>query len=127
MAERLDPHRRPPSSSSCLFPSLFSGPRHGPGPPFGVAGPAALDTDCEQPGRGDVADEAGGSGDPAPPVPIPNTVVKRVSADDTRGATRRDNTPSPASPRPLAPARLLSPLFFPSSCLFFAVACLAAV
>src|SRR5439155_23405304 len=32
-----------------------------------------------------------------PPVPIPNTVVKGRSADDTGGATRRDNRSPPGS------------------------------
>ena len=30
-----------------------------------------------------------------PPVPIPNTVVKGLSADDTRGTSPRDNRPLP--------------------------------
>lgn len=30
-----------------------------------------------------------------PPVPIPNTEVKRLSADDTRGATLWENMPLP--------------------------------
>ena len=46
---------------------------------------------------------AGDSSDMDPPVPFPNTVVKRVSADDTRGATRRDNTPLPAPPHHSVP------------------------
>ena len=43
-----------------------------------------------------------------PPVPIPNTEVKRFSADDTEGATPWENTPlpggiffSPSSPQPV--------------------------
>ena len=31
----------------------------------------------------------------APPVPIPNTEVKRLSADDTGGATLWENMPLP--------------------------------
>ena len=43
----------------------------------------------------------GGAGGADPPVPIPNTVVKRPSADDTRRAAARDNRPVPG-PSPLA-------------------------
>jgi hypothetical protein len=40
----------------------------------------------------------GGAGGVVPPVPIPNTVVKRSSADDTAWATAWDNrsVPGPA-------------------------------
>ena len=37
----------------------------------------------------------GGAGGVVPPVPIPNTVVKRSSADDTAWATAWDNRPVP--------------------------------
>ena len=37
----------------------------------------------------------GGSSDAAPPVPIPNTVVKRLSAYDTALATEWENRSSP--------------------------------
>ena len=40
----------------------------------------------------------GGAGGADPPVPIPNTVVKRPSADDTRRAAARDNRPVPGPP-----------------------------
>ncbi len=42
----------------------------------------------------------GGAGGVDPPVPFPNTVVKRPSADDTRRAAARDNRPVPG-PSPL--------------------------
>ncbi len=47
---------------------------------------------------------AGAGGDrsgAAPPVPIPNTVVKRPSADDTGGGTRWDNRSLPPAPAAL--------------------------
>ena len=47
------------------------------------------------------ADGLGGAGGADPPVPIPNTVVKRPSADDTRRAAARDNRPVPG-PSPFA-------------------------
>ena len=37
----------------------------------------------------------GGSSEAAPPVPIPNTVVKRFSTDDTALATAWENRPLP--------------------------------
>ena len=37
----------------------------------------------------------GGSSEAAPPVPIPNTAVKRFSADDTALVTVWDNRPLP--------------------------------
>jgi hypothetical protein len=40
----------------------------------------------------------GGAGGVVPPVPIPNTVVKRSSADDTAWATAWDNRPVPGPP-----------------------------
>src|SRR5207247_9214000 len=45
---------------------------------------------------------SGDSSEVGPPVPIPNTVVKGLSADDTRGTSPRDNRPLPEalSPRP---------------------------
>ncbi len=43
----------------------------------------------------------GGAGGADPPVPIPNTVVKRPSADDTRRVAARDNRPVPGPPPPL--------------------------
>ncbi len=42
----------------------------------------------------------GGSRGVDPPVPIPNTVVKRPSADDTARATGWDNRPLPGHPYP---------------------------
>src|SRR2546423_636008 len=38
---------------------------------------------------------SGDSSEVGPPVPIPNTVVKGLSADDTRGTSPRDNRPLP--------------------------------
>src|SRR5438105_4118147 len=43
-----------------------------------------------------------------PPVPIPNTAVKRLSVDDTRGVALRENRPMPGpkfapQPRPADP------------------------
>ena len=37
----------------------------------------------------------GVSGEVVPPVPIPNTAVKRLSVDDTGGATLWENRPMP--------------------------------
>ena len=44
----------------------------------------------------------GGSSEVAPPVPIPNTVVKRLSADDTALVTEWENRSPPGGklPRP---------------------------
>ena len=51
---------------------------------------------------------SGDSSEVGPPVPIPNTVVKGLSADDTRGTRPRDNRPLPetlfAFAFPAAPA-----------------------
>jgi hypothetical protein len=47
--------------------------------------------------RGQRARLPGGCSAVVPPVPIPNTVVKGRSADDTGGATRRDTRSPPGS------------------------------
>jgi hypothetical protein len=46
---------------------------------------------------------SGGYGEDVPPVPIPNTVVKVFSADDTRGATLRENRSPPEYKQALGP------------------------
>ena len=47
-----------------------------------------------------VSSDLGGVSEMAPPVPIPNTVVKRLSADDTAWATAWENRPVPGSLAP---------------------------
>ena len=42
-----------------------------------------------------LARSSGGRSEVAPPVPIPNTEVKRLSADDTEGVTLWENMPLP--------------------------------
>ena len=46
--------------------------------------------------------DLGGESEMDPPVPIPNTVVKRLSADDTARATAWEHRPVPGSLAPPA-------------------------
>ena len=59
----------------------------------------------------------------APPVPVPNTVVKRRSADTTAGATRWDDRPAPGiQPRPPAMGALFCICGTASACAILAIA-----
>ena len=52
-----------------------------------------------------VQSDLGGESEMDPPVPIPNTEVKRLSADDTAWATAWEHRPVPGSLRPPHPAQ----------------------
>ena len=61
----------------------------------------------------------GGSSEAAPPVPIPNTVVKRFSAYDTALVTEWENRSSPGgissvSPLIAAPSQSTTPVIQPT-------------
>src|SRR5919202_475809 len=80
---------------------LAAPPRDGPPPPPTHSHPR-LSRPWLRPRPGTTVGP-GAAGGAGPPVPIPNTAVKRPSADDTPGAGPRDNRPAPGPIPPLPP------------------------